>query len=123
MLGALRQQRGFSMRSAALTLIALSALSACAEATDTGVPPFQTAYNAAGSNARTDTGTPFFTTDPAYFANPPVYADPGVLMLAPYYTSGYGYFVGSTYGTRYAYCPPVRGGRGFSHARGGSRHR
>ena len=115
------------MRRAALTLIALSSLSACADATDVGVPTYQMAYNAAsnaaGANAKTDTGTPFFTTDPAYFANPPVYADPGVLMLAPYYTSGYGYYVRPTYGTRYAYCPPARGGRGFSHGRGGSHHR
>jgi hypothetical protein len=107
------------MRSAALTLMALSALAACADATDAGAPSYQVAYNAAGANSKTDTGTPFFTTDPAYFANPPVYTDPGVLTLAPYYAVNTGYFLVPSYRARYAYCPP----RGYSHVRGVSRHR
>ena len=111
------------MRSAALTLMALAVLSACAEATDAVAPATNTGVSYPGYYGTTDNGTPFFTTtDPANFANPPVYAgDPGVLAMAPYY-AGNGYFIWPTGKAHAAYCPP-RGGRGYSHARGGGRHR
>ena len=116
--------RGFSMRSAALTLMALGVLSAaCAEMTDAVAPAGNTGVYYPGYYGTTDNGTPFFTTtDPANFANLPAYAgDPGVLAMAPYY-AGNGYFIVPTRKAHYAYCPP-RGGRGYSHARGGGRHR
>ena len=112
------------MRSAALTLMALVVLSACAETTDAVAPANNTAaVNLPTYNSTTDTGTPFFTTDPAYFANPPDYSsDPGVLAMAPYYTSNIGYFIVPNGRAHYAYCPP-RGGRGSSRARGVGHHR
>ena len=114
---------GFSMRSAALTLMALGLLSACAETTDAVAPAYNTGVSYPGYYGTTDNGTPFFTTtDPANFANPRVYAgDPGVLAMAPYYTSNIGYFILPTRKAHYPYCPP-RGGRSYSHARGGGRH-
>ena len=114
---------GFSMRSAALTLMALGLLSACAETTDAVAPAYNTGVSYPGYYGTTDNGTPFFTTtDPANFANPSVYAgDPGVLAMAPYYTSNTGYFILPTRKAHYPYCPP-RGGRSYSHARGGGRH-
>jgi hypothetical protein len=115
--------RGFSMRSAALTLMALAVLSACAETTDAVAPAYNAAVYYPAYNSTTDNGTPFFTTDPAYFANPPAYSsDPGVLAMAPYYTSNIGYFIVPNGKAHYAYCPP-RGGRGYSHARGVGHHR
>ena len=114
---------GFSMRSAALTLMALAVLSACAETTDAVVSANSPGVSYPGYYGTTDNGTPFFTTDPAYFANPPAYSsDPGVLAMAPYYTSNIGYFIVPTGKAHYAYCPP-RGGRGYSHARGVGHHR
>src|SRR5215471_6610575 len=102
------QRRGLSMRHAALTLMALSALSACADVTDTGVPTYNNAlayYNPANAgtanpgnpnNATTNNNPPFFTTDPAYFANPPAYAtDPYYVSMMPYYYTGGGYFISS----------------------------
>jgi hypothetical protein len=114
-------ERGFSMRSTALTLMALAMLSACAETTDAVASADSPGVSYPGYYGTTDNGTPFFTTtDPANFANPPAYAgDPGVLATAPYY-AGSGYFILPTHKARYAYCPP-RAGRG--HARGGGRHR
>jgi hypothetical protein len=41
--------------------------------------------------------------------------------MMPYYYTNVGYFISPTRGAHYAYCPPARGGRGFSHARGGGR--
>jgi hypothetical protein len=126
------------MRHAALTLMALSALSACADATDAGVPTYNNAlayYNPANpgtanpgtanpgapNGGTANNNPPFFTTDPAYFANPPAYTtDPYYLAMVPYYYTNAGYFTSPTRVARYAYCPP-RGGRGFSHARGGHR--
>ena len=114
---------GFSMRNAALTLMALAVLSACAETTDAVAPASNTAVYYPAYNSTTGNGTPFFTTDPGYFANPPDYAsDPGVLAIAPYGTSNIGYFILPNSKAHYAYCPP-RGGRGYSHARGVGRHR
>jgi hypothetical protein len=114
---------GFSMRSAALTLMALAVLSACAETTDAVAPATNTAVRYPAYNSTTENGTPFFTTDPGYFANPPDYAsDPGVLTMAPYGTGNLGYFILPNGKARYAYCPP-RGGRGYSHARGVGHHR
>ena len=111
------------MRSAALTLMALAVLSACAETTDAVAPAYNTAVYHPAYNSTTDNGTPFFTTDPAYFTNPPAYSsDPGVLAMAPYYTGNLGYFVMPNGKAHYAYCPP-RGGHGYSHARGVGRHR
>ena len=101
------------MRYAALTLIALSVLSACAESTDAGAM----AFNAPAYNTPTNGSTSFFTTDPAYFANPPAYAtDPYYLSMTSYYRTGIGYFIFPIRGARHAYCPPLRG-RGFSHHR------
>jgi hypothetical protein len=115
--------RGFSMRSAALTLMALAVLSACAETTDAVAPAYNTAVYSPAYNSTTENGTPFFTTDPAYFANPPDYSsDPGVLAMAPYGTGNIGYFTMPNGKAHYAYCPP-RGGRGYSHARGVGHHR
>ena len=113
---------GFLMRSAALTLMALAVLSACAETTDAVAPAYNTGVPV--YYGTTDNGTPFFTTtDPANFANPSAYAgDPGVIAMAPYYTGNAGYFILPTRKAHYAYCPP-RGGRGYSYARGGGRHR
>ena len=120
------------MRHAALTLMALSGLSACADATDTGVPTYNnalayyspantgTANPGAPNSGTPNNNPPFFTTDPAYFANPPAYpTDPYYLAMMPYYYTNVGYFISPTRGAHYAYCPPARGGRGFSHARGG----
>ena len=111
------------MRRAALTLMALAVLSACAEATDAVAPVANPGVSAPVYVGTTDNGTPFYTTtDPANFAYPPAYpGDPGVLAMAPYY-AGNGYFIWPTRRAHYAYCPP-RGGRSFSHARGGGRHR
>jgi len=115
---------GFSMRSAALTLMALGVLSACAEATDAVAPVANPGVSIPVYIGTTDNGTPFYTTtDPANFANPPIYAgDPGVLAMAPYYAGNVGYFISPTRRAHYVYCPP-RGGRGYSHARGGGHHR
>ena len=114
----------FSMRSAALTLMALAVLSACAETTDAVAPASGTGVSYPGYYGTTDNGTPFFTTtDPANFANPSAYAgDPGVIAMAPYYAGNAGYFILPARKAHYAYCPP-RGGRSYSHARGGGRHR
>ena len=115
---------GFSMRSTALTLMALAVLSACAETTDAVASANSPGVSYPGYYGTTDNGTPFFTTtDPANFANPSAYAgDPGVLvMMAPYYT-GNGYFFLPTRKAHYAYCPP-RGGRGYGQARGGGHRR
>jgi len=98
------------MRRRALTLMVLSApviaLSACAE-------PIQSAVPAGGS-------TSFFTTDPEYFASPPVDSTaPTYLAMAPVYAPGFGYLIAPARFVRPGYCPP-RGG--FSHARGGGGH-
>jgi len=115
---------GFSMRSAALTLMALGVLSACAEATDAVAPVANAGVYSPVYYGTTDNGTPFFTTtDPANFANPPAYSgDPGVLAMAPYYAGNIGYFFLPTGKAHHAYCPPS-GGRGHSHARSGGHHR
>ena len=91
---------------------------------DAVAPASNTGVSYPGYYSTTDNGTPFFTTtDPANFANPSAYAgDPGVIAMAPYYTGNAGYFILPTRKAHYAYCPP-RGGRGYSHARGGGRHR
>jgi hypothetical protein len=99
---------GFSMRRAALTLMALSApmamLPACAEPISASAP--------------TDTGAPFYTTDPSYFANPPVYTtDPAYLAGGPLYTNGLAYFIAPVRAARFGgYCPP-QGGHGLGHHR------
>jgi hypothetical protein len=99
------------MRYAALTLMALSVLSACAESTDASAR----AFNAPAYSALTNGSTSLFTTYPAYFANPPAYAtDPYYLSMAPYYRTGIGYFIFPIRWARHAYCPP-RGG--FLHHR------
>jgi hypothetical protein len=114
---------GFSMRSAALTLMALplmalAGLSACAEATDAVAPAYSTAVYYPGYYGTTGDGTPFFTTtDPANLASPTVYAsDPGVLAMAPYGTGYLGPFILPAHRAHAAYCPP-RGGRGGGHHR------
>jgi hypothetical protein len=115
--------KGFSVQSAALIVMAVGVLSACAETTDAVAPAHNTDVHYRAYNSTTDNGTPFFTTAPAYFANPPTYTpDPGVLAIAPYYTSNIGYSFVPTRKAHYAYCPP-RGGRGYSHARGVAYHR
>jgi hypothetical protein len=128
---ALLAKRGLSMRNAALTLtIALSLLSACADAVDPGVTDINAApypgiasNNAGATNATVaNASVPFFTTDPAYFANPPAYygGETVYLTSTPYYASDFGYFVGSRHGVHHAYCPP-RGG--YARAGGSSHHR
>ena len=98
------------MHRAALTLMALSLLSACADTVDPGVPAFSSMpypvapngsapdANVANANAA-NANLPFFTTDPAYFANPqPAYYNGGPVYLAsaPGYASDVVYFVDST---------------------------
>jgi hypothetical protein len=114
---------GFSMRSVALTLMAMGVLCACAETTDAVAPAYDTGAYYPASKGTTASATPFFTTDPAYFANPPDYSrDPGVVAMVPYYASGIGYVFVPIRKAHDAYCPP-RGGRGYSHARGVGHHR
>jgi hypothetical protein len=126
------------MRNAALTLMALSLLSACSDTIERGVPGSNVApYTAATNNGMTNangtngsaanTGLPFFTTDPSYFTNPPVYYDGGGMMVyltsTPDYAGDFGYFVGSRHGVSSgSYCPPRAGG-GYARAGGFSHHR
>jgi hypothetical protein len=97
------------MRCTVLTLLVLSVpmavLSACAEPIEAAAP--------VSANA------PVFTTDPQYFARQQAYVTESTYLAgSPFYTTDFAYFSGPTRVAN-GYCPP----RGSGHAHAGGHHR